>query len=58
MMEKNTTREGLINKPLEFNLALDVEEDNKYKIKTIRNSAIYVNKVAKTQVLGLYYLVF
>lgn len=42
---------------LDTNLKLDLKNDKKYKVESIKDNAIYVKK-AQCQLLGLYYLIF
>lgn len=36
---------------------LDIEEDKEYNVKVIKDIAVYINEVARSQLLGLYYFV-
>lgn len=47
LLEQDTTRRGQINKELtNLNLdpELDIENNKKYKVENIKNSAVYVKK--------------
>ena len=58
LLKQNTTRMGWMNKLfLKPEPEFDIGNNKKYKIKAIRNNAIYA-KEAKRHLAGLYYLVF
>lgn len=57
LLEQNTTKKEQINELLESEPELDTGENKKYKVKTIKNSIIYVNKAAGGKLSGLYYLI-
>lgn len=58
MLEKNIIRKKQGNKLLKLKLKLDVRENKDYKVETIKNSNIHVNKTTRSQLLGFYYLIF
>lgn len=55
LLEQDITRKGRVNKFLE--LKLDADKNKKYKVKTIRDSAVY-NKIVEGKLLKLYYLIY
>lgn len=57
LIEQDTIKKERVNKFLKLKLELDAREYKKYKVKTIKNNAIY-KEVIKSQLLGLYYLIF
>lgn len=58
-LQKNTIKREQIGKKLtnlDSNLKLDIENNQKYKVKSIKNSIIYTKK-AQSQLSGFYYLI-
>ena len=55
LLEQNTTKKEQVEKIPE----LDANNDNskKYKVETIWDSAVYINKLKSYHLPGLYYLV-
>lgn len=55
--QKTIKKRQVDNKFLNLKLELDIGNNKEYKMKSIKNSAIYARK-AIGQLLGLYYLIF
>ena len=53
-MEQNTTKKRQVD---ETYLEFEANDDEEYKVKGIRDSAVYVKASEAGQLLGLYYLV-
>lgn len=57
LLEQDIIRKRQVNKSLGREPELNTGKDREYKIKAIKDSAVYA-EVAKGQLLGLYYLIF
>lgn len=57
LLKQDTTKKERVNKFLELKLELDIGKDKKYKVKRIKDNAVY-NKAAEGQLPKLYDLVF
>ena len=57
LLEQDTTKKKQINELFpEPELEFDTSNNKKYKVKVIRNNAVYIKKT-EGYLLGLYYLV-
>lgn len=56
-LEQDITWNKQVNKLLEPEPELDIRKDMQNKVEAIKDSAFYINKTAKGQLLGLYYQV-
>lgn len=57
LLRQNITKKRQVNKLFDPEPALDIKEDNKYKVEIIKNSAIYANENTRGQFSRLYYLI-
>lgn len=55
-MEKDTIKKKQVNKLLELELELNIEDNKEYKVEAIVDNTIYA-KVARDYLLELYYLI-
>lgn len=58
LLKQNISNKKQVNKLVKFELEFNSEEDKKYKLKVIQDSAIYTIQAVENQIPGLYYLVF
>ena len=56
LLEKNTIRNKYVNDK-QLNFKIKADNNKKYKVENIYNSTVFIKKLIKGQLLGLYYLV-
>ena len=56
LLEQDTTRKRQVEDNV-MQLEFEVGDDPEYKVKAIRNSAVYARKLEAEHLLGLYYLI-
>lgn len=56
-MEPDTKKKGQVYKLLKLKLKLHIEEDKKYKIEVLKNSAVYASNIASKHLPKLYYFI-
>lgn len=53
ILEKNITRKKLVNELLELKLELNIGENTDYKVETIKNNTVYINKAEKKPITNI-----